>query len=334
MRSSKLHLVSFLIFIFSGFCSAQIFDGDGDFHLAVEPIFGWTSGQLNEEIYHSTNKNKKISLLEWERNLWLYGVKVETQYKNFHLDLGFDTSIRKKCGEMRDSDWLNTANYDMKTTYSVGDVEAVENYDCKASFSFDAVKTKDFYISPEVSVQYQYDSFSRGRDAEGWYGQSDTSSDKKDHWWYEEEAKHYPSAYYWSEEKQKYVHQVLGGVDYFRHSVFTWAGLKAGFFIEKLQIDLEMMVSPFCYLSSKDTHEQGNIFRFIQQDYFSAGKLALGLSYPLNKFLELNLNSEALATKNLKSNLYDEGWHLNKTQPGGSTTFAITTRLGCRVKIF
>ena len=38
-----------------------------DFHLSIEPTFGYATGQLDEIIYHSSDKSKKISLLEWER---------------------------------------------------------------------------------------------------------------------------------------------------------------------------------------------------------------------------------------------------------------------------
>lgn len=323
-----------ILSIFSGVSTAQIFKTSNNFSLTMEPVIGYASGVENEIIYHSTDKTKKISLLEWDRNLILYGFDLQSQYKAFHFDIGFNTSVRMNCGQMKDSDWMNKAEYEMKTTYSVGDSKALENYDCQIGFGFDLKRNKFLFIEPFIQVQYKFDSFSRGKDAEGWYGQSDYSSDHKDHWWYDAEAKHFPSEYYWSEKKQKYVRQVLGGIDYYKHSFFTWSGLKSGFNAGRFCINFDLMFSPFSYFSSEDTHQAGNIFRFIQYGYLSAAKCGIGVSYQLNDVIVLALKSEILNVKKMKGDLYDEGWHLNKSQPGGSSSSSFTTRFGCKIKVY
>ncbi len=307
-----------------------------DFSLTVTPTVSYSQGVLNEIIYHSRDTSKKISLLEWERNVWLYGLDISTSYKRFHGDLSASSALPLSTGQMKDSDWLNTNDYSMKTTYSVGDIDSEGNYDVSLSLSFDAVKTPDFYLSPVISAQYAFDSFSRGKNAQGWYGQSEYSSDGKNHNWYDDEAKHFPTEYYWSEEKQKYVRQVLGGIDYYRHSFFSWLGLNAGFTLKKISMDFQALIAPFIYFSAEDTHHgasSDSIYHQIQYGYFSYFKISTSLFYQLTKNLQLGITTRILSGQTLKGDLYSD-WYLNQYQPSGASTFELTTSLACKIKIY
>ena len=327
----------FLCFLLAVFpLHAQIFQNH-DFHVAIMPTFAYSSGILNESIYHSTDPNKKISLLEWERNLWLYGVKITSSYKKFHFDTASESSLPLESGEMRDSDWLNTANYAMKTTYSVGQNTIDKNFDANLSIYYDFELARGFYISPKIQAQYAFDSFYRKKgDSRGWYGQSDYSEDGKNHWWYEDEAAKYPSEYYWSEEKQKYVRKVLGGIDYYRHSVFLWSGFDVAFKIARLKMDFSFMISPYTYLSAEDRHHTSgddNVYHHIQSDFFTSFRLELTSSYELSEYADLVLNCEFLFTNEMRGDLYEK-WHKNTSQASGGSTKSSTARLGVRVKIF
>jgi len=303
--------------------------------LSVTPTFGYSQGVLNEILYHSRDTSKKISLLEWERNVWLYGADISSSFRRFHADLSFSSAVQSCSGEMRDSDWLNTNDYSMKTTYSVGDIEAEGNIDLSLSLSFDALKTSCFSLSPVVSVQYEYDSFSRGKDAEGWYGQSDYSSDGKMHNWYDGEAKHFPTEYYWSDDKQKYVHQVLGGIDYNRHTFYSWFGLRASFLVGKFSLGIQFLVSPYTYFSAEDTHHgssSDSVYHLIQSGSFSYYKVSSDFSYEISRIFSVTLSTEMLFGETLKGDLYSD-WYLNTLQPSGGDAFAFTSKLGCRIRI-
>ena len=113
-KLSTLILLSF----FATAASAQIFP-DKKLHVSVVPIFSYSVGQLGEEIYYSVNSSKRISELEWERNIFLFGANADIKYRQFKWSIGAASSLfEQKSGDMRDSDWLNESDYSMKTTYS------------------------------------------------------------------------------------------------------------------------------------------------------------------------------------------------------------------------
>ncbi len=306
-----------------------------DFSLSLTPFVAHSEGGLNEILYHSRDNSKKISLLEWDRNVWLYGAAAECSLSRFHAEFQADSAVQINCGEMKDSDWLNTLDYSMKTTYSVGDIDSTGNYDLSLSLSFDALKTEGFFIAPVFSAQYSYDSFSRGRDARGWYGHSEYSSDGKNHNWYDEEAAQFPSEYYWSEEKQKYVRKRLGGIDYYRHSFFSWAGIKVGFSAYRFSFVFDALVSPFVYFSSEDVHHgssSDSIYHAIQTGNFAYSKISSKIAFSINKRFDIVSKISFLFGKTLVGDLYSD-WYLITDQPSGADIFESTLYLGCRIKI-
>lgn len=294
-------LLSFLIFSLQN-AGAQIFgekesgENTGKFHLSVAPLFSYTSGHLGEYLYYSKfdDDSKKASYLSWDKKIFLYGAEIEASCSRFHFDTSFLTSIRNlKSGIMSDSDWKNTSDYSMKTTYSVGDNKAVENYSVVSGIYYDFDVLENLSLSPMISFQYDYDFFSR-EDAEGWY------SDGK-HWWYDESSVHYPRV---NPETGK--RQYLAPIDYYRHSFYTWAGVKARYKIcKKADFSFDFLASPFAYFYSMDTHWAKNSekqwyakhSRQIQSAYFPALpalKMNAKLSLALSKFFDMNISASGL----------------------------------------
>ncbi|WP_147615856.1 hypothetical protein [Treponema pectinovorum] len=294
MKRFILFFIAFSLFFQTKIVS-QVFKNT-DFSLSVSPAILYTSGYLGEILYYSKSydESKKISFLEWQKNLFLYGAKIESRYKRFHFDSSFYTSIRGlNSGVMKDSDWLNTENYEMKTTYSVGDNKIAENYDFGAEFYFDFNPKKNITISPSISVQYQYDSFKRG-DSKGWYGESKYSKDGKMHWWYEEQAQEFP--YYDTNTGKNYK---LAGADYYRHSVLTWIGIRFAMKIsENFKINYGFEIAPFSYFYAIDTHWgrdnstmqfYGKHYKQIQYGIFPNIKMSLSSTIKLSDFFDINL---------------------------------------------
>lgn len=327
------------VFLFSFNCvgiSAQIFNkAESPFHISAEPLLGYKNGVLEESIYRSLYKNSKISLLEWEENYFFYGINLKTQYKNLHFDLGVTSSFpEQKSGEMKDSDWQNTKDFSMKTTYSVGTNFAEKNYCAKISLYYDFFLSKRFFISPKIQAQYNYDSFYRKKGAKGWYGHAGEkfgSTDGKNHWWYEEEARKYP--YYDSSTGKTWN---LAGIDYMRHSVYIWTGISAGFRIENLCFDLGFMISPFTYFSAEDRHHTGtgedNVYHEIQQDYFTSIKFSGNCLCDISKSFAVGGNVEWLYAANIKGDFY-LGWAKSE-QPSGASAKDITFSLFAQIKFW
>ena len=70
--------------------------------IKIEPYAGFTNGTLEEILYYSFPSDKKISLLEWERKLFIYGAELKTAFKNFNLNADFETAPQNaKSGQIR-----------------------------------------------------------------------------------------------------------------------------------------------------------------------------------------------------------------------------------------
>jgi len=357
VRSVKIFFSS-VIFFFSIFsANAQLFDFSGkeiakNFHLSVEPTFSYTAGHLGEILYYSAPSDKKISYLEWDRNVFLFGTRLLTSYKNLHLDFSFSSSLfEQTAGTMEDSDWLNTNDYSMKTTFSVGDNEAVENYEADFKIYYD-FKTSDWLtFSPIVSVRYNYDSFERRR-AEGWYGDYKHSADGKNHWWYDDEyATHFPYTYY-SDEKGRYVTRKLAGIDFFRHSLFTFFGFNTKISpSSRLIFDFCFLISPFSYFYAIDSHHAQDSstkemykkhYRMIQFSYFNLLSIGTGAFFSVTKIFEISLRANYLFTFEIErgtlfSDTFDgakQDNYYNTGQDSGVEFENFTVTLGLKVKIF
>lgn len=328
----------FVFFLLLTSMHSQIFSAKDkkSFHMNIEPIFSYSNGTLNETIYRSADKAKKISLLEWERKFFMYGVNINAEYKNFFIDFGLLTSFRNvKSGEMRDSDWQNPSDYNMKTTYSVGANYAEENYDASISMGYKIKPVKNFFIAPKIQFQYMYDSFYRKKGAEGWYGQAESkfgSLDGKYHWWYEKEARKYP---YMDPETGKTW--TLAGIDYERQSLFAWAGFSTSAKIYNFSASVDLLCSPFTYFYAEDRHHTGtsenNVYHEIQYDFFSSYKISLGLNYEISRFFTINFGTDFLISKNIKGDLYID-WAKLENQSSGASFKTENIKLGCKIMIF
>ncbi len=338
-KLSTLILLSF----FATAASAQIFP-DKKLHVSVVPIFSYSVGQLGEEIYYSANPSKRISELEWERNIFLFGANADIKYRQFKWSIGAASSLfEQKSGDMRDSDWLNESDYSMKTTYSVGTNNAVANYELTTSFSYDFDATSFVSFSPIIAVMYDYDSFER-RDAEGWY-----SSDRK-HWWYDDSSTHYPYTY-WNDEKGRYVTRRLAGIDIFRHSLFTWLGFSTKIKpFSKVNFDFEILLSPFSYFYAIDTHHAKNTngewwekhYKMKQLSYFNFLSLSPRVNFIINSIFELSLEtSYTFNFESARGSLFLDFWEndpqdefYKSGQDSGMSLENFTVTLGIKIKIF
>ena len=275
--------------------------------IKIEPYAGFTNGTLEEILYYSFPSDKKISLLEWERKLFIYGAELKTAFKNFNLNADFETAPQNaKSGQMRDSDWLNTNDYSMKTTYSQGTNFSKEYYSAEVSFFYDIKAAKNFTVSPVLSAEYSYDSFYRKKGAEGWY------SEDCRHWWHDSSSKHYP---YYNPETGKTLK--LAQIDYLRHTFFSWTGikfrLKPG---QKIEFALSLFTSPVSYFYSIDTHYAQDKstklmykkhYRQRQLSYFSNARLEVEAQLRLCKSFFLTAGFEtAFNFKTDRGDLYSD----------------------------
>ncbi|WP_296668385.1 MULTISPECIES: omptin family outer membrane protease [unclassified Treponema] len=309
--------------------------------IKIEPYAGFANGVLEETLYYSSPSDKKISLLEWERKLFIYGAELKTAFKNFNLNADFETAPQNvNSGQMRDSDWLNPNDYSMKTTYSQGTNFSKKYYSTEVSFFYDIKAAKDFTVSPVLSAEYSCDSFYRKKGAEGWY------SEDCRHWWHDSSSKHYP---YYNPETGKT--SKLAQIDYLRHTFFSWTGIKFRLRPEqKIEFALSLFASPVSYFYSIDTHYAQDKstkimykkrYRQRQISYFNSIKINLDTALSLSKRFDLNLGLETLFNiKNGRGDLYSDyhsgsyqGEYIDLGQKTSSTLKSIKAKIGCTVKL-
>ncbi len=310
-----------------------------NFNISIIPQFSYTNGTLQEIIYYYQPSDKKISILEWERNFFTFGAQVNSNYKNLHLDFSFATALKNSlCGQMRDSDFLNEKDYSMKTTYSVGDNYSKDFYSADCSIYYDFNIAGFIKFSPVAQIQYNYDSFYRPT-AEGWY--SDGS-----HHWNDPSSTKYP---YHNETTGKTYR--LAQINYFRHSLFAWSGLafsvKAG---EKIRFNICALTSPFAYFYSIDTHfaqdkATKKLFekhtRMEQNSIFNYLKMNLQIFVQLTNKIELKLGFETLFNiKTDKGTLYTDYYldtkqddYIKLDQKTSSTEKSSTATVGIKIKL-
>lgn len=260
--------------------------------ISIEPICSYSFGQLDEIYYYpeSYDGSKKISLLEWDRNVFLFGANIHSSFKNMHASAQALSSIpNQKSGTMDDSDFLNTDDYDIKTRYSTGANNAAISNAFEFSLGYDFKTTHWLSFSPCASIQFFYDSFER-KTAEGWYNMSNG-------WWYDEDSIHYPRTFTNSDGKT--VTQKLGEIDFMRKSFITWLGFSAiAEPAKKFRIRFGFQISPYAFSKFIDTHmaqdkltkeKFGIHTKMIQSSYFNLLSLFAGAEYDICDRISLTL---------------------------------------------
>ena len=303
-------------------------------HFSLETHGGYTGGCLSEIIYHEKDPSKKISLLEWDRNLLFLGIGAHLFIGQFQIQAGLDYGVSRNLGKMEDSDWLNMQDYGMKTTFSTGDTDSLKNYQTDFSVFFEFPLEKSVSLLPVFNVQYAYDSFSRGKDARGWYGHSEYSSDGKHHNWYDEQAKEFP---YVETDSKGHEHRYrLGQIDFNRHSVWIWAGLEARMKVGQVDFSIGLFSCPFAWFCAEDTHYSSggtSVIHLVQKTWFDSLKFTADFSYRFNQRLSLVVNGSFMTTQESRGDLYDD-WYYNGRQETGTKTVGYSVKTGVRVNIF
>lgn len=233
--------ISVFLFLNSASCFAlSIYNT----HFSISPLYQLQNGCLNEYVYDTDSSDElyKLSELNWKlKNLSYAGFQSSFGYKNLFFDLNFLYAIPKKSGNMEDSDWLNSSDLSMKTTYSISENTNNMSAIFKVNFYYNFEIINNLTVSPVISAQYNYYDFS-ARNAEGWYG--NYSSPKVS--WDDKDA-----VYFSSDE--------LGGIDYTRSTILGSLGAKIDYkFLDYFCASFTLKTSPYTYVQSLDTHFADN----------------------------------------------------------------------------
>ena len=276
-----------------------------DFFIA--PYTGVMFGKLGEYLYDSSD-SYICSYLEWEEKpLCFIGLDAGLEHNNFQFDVAFDYTLPLACGKMYDSDWNEDG---IKHTYSIFESNKNTlglNTIINTQYSFPV--TENFNITPALQLQYNYYSF-EARNGIGYYG-SEAYTGQPDVWWNDESAKKYR----------------VSGIDYLRHTFFTWIGCNFDYNFGKHSIGLGLFVAPFTYTSAIDYHtDEKNLGRdfstqFIDFGLFKSYFFQLDYFCKINEKLGFIINSKLISNNIIIGKTYSNNINYSWreiNQPNGS----------------
>jgi len=235
----KIFVLIFTMIGLSRLAAQNFLNLPGDFHLSITPILAMTNGQLGEYVYTkiSDSEDKKISELQWDEKLIVsLGGAIRGGYKNIFLDISFARGFSPSdSGKMEDSDWMNSSDPTMKTTFSINENTLVSytTFNTKAGYTFRPLPW--LYLSPYAEFEYLYRLYS-GNNGYGWYGQRYNVP--------------------WTDPKAIYYKPgELCGIDYSRMMISSYIGGTVQFNLPaNFSIQLSAAISPASYQESYDTH--------------------------------------------------------------------------------
>ena len=308
------HKVFFLVLLFFLF---PVFSQSNKITFSIFPYTGLSYGCHYEHLYSGMGKENEVSLLEWKiEPLWTFGADATLKFYNLFIELGADYALPINCGEMHDSDF--EAFSGMKYCYSINELKSKQNIHTHFDLAYFFNLSEFFILKPKASVHYYYDSF-EARNGYGWYGM---------------ETKNHPLVA-WDDPRAKYYSKgQLNGVDFYRHTLLTFFGLGFSVNIQRISIDLEMLLSPYTYFYTMDTHLSKNKnyhLKEIQQSSFNQYLLECNIRYKLTDYMKLYFALSYIDGSTSRGKLYND--YITESimlsnQKSGASLKLINVRLG------
>ena len=271
---SKAFLFSFLLFLLP----LSVWSKSIDF--TIFPYTGISYGCNYEMLYASLGKEKEVSRLEWKiEPLWTVGADISLETRHFLFTLGTEYALPLECGQMLDSDYDNFS--DLKFCYSVSELKPKLTLHSHLDILYNFKIAESFSFMPEVSLYYFYDNY-EARNGYGWYGQ---------------ETKTHPLVA-WDDPRAKFYDKGgLNGVDFYRHSLMTFAGMNFLISIRRLELNLKMLLSPYSYYYTMDIHlskKRDYHLKEIQEAFFNQQFFECDILYKINDNLKIHLKGSQL----------------------------------------
>lgn len=320
----------FLPFLLILLLAPQIQAQKKNYIFSIEPFTGYTDGSIQEILYHSGSlKDKKASLLEWDKKYLTLGFVLDAKYKKIGFEAFFSSSIHSGFGQMTDSDWMNTSDPEMKTTYSIGDTTAKNNYRTGLNFNCILYQYSIFSFTLQTGLEYSYDKFYRGSDAKGFYGNLIGIRDEQGRLidvrersvpvaWNDSDAVKVPYDR-WDQTSGTWKHGHLLGIKYSQHQFYSWAGLGAKVRpLLPVEITVCALISPFSYFSATDRHNGKNFTsHMIQDSWWSAWKCTAAFQWNFKQNMALSIKADFSGTLTIRGDNYND-WYKDKYQDSGT----------------
>lgn len=288
-------------------------------------MFGVRNALLNEFVYHKNSKTGEeyyLSLLNWNlKNSMYSGLNVDASYKAFHINAGFKAFFPNNFGSMDDSDWqqdsgYHTGNSSLKTNLSEHDINFYQGFNIDISARFNFSPCTGLTLSPLAGFSYETYSMI-AKNGYGYYGYALSANN--------------PSYYGYDDIPHRYITDFSGHnvIKLEREDYYTWIGIGIGYITpnQKLQFALDLNVSPWVYIVSRDTHLERSLY-FIDfgGQAFSAFKASLFIQYNFNSIGAIKFTANGLFTTDIRgieytSSTIDGPYKRNGTMIGSASRY-------------
>ena len=268
--------------------------------LSLSPHIGFTFGQLDEILYAPDGSIR--SLLEWEEKpLINIGLSADLELNNFSIISSFEYGTKIANPQMYDSDWSDGIKY----SYTTHPLESSKEINAGLQLAYKLLSKTFISLSPAIELQYMYDSFNSGTG-------SGTRNDRQIR---------------------------VNKVDYSRHTLFTFTGIKINSDINKyISLKAAFFISPYTFQYARDYHHgTKEPYPFtaleLQDCFFSKYKFAATFSWHFTKLFTLDFYSNVIFGGTDKGTYFsdyyrDEIVRITDQQTGSklfSTKFGIAT---------
>ncbi len=305
MKRKLIVLFFTCLFFFPSFAEIKVSFGN---------TFSASFDRYGEYVYSFSGRSVR-SFLEWQAlPLWKIGLNSEIAFDDFSIKASFAYGLPVKCGKMYDSDWTSSG---LKTTYSISNNYAIQNYDFSLSLSY-KIRFSKVILVPEFTFDYYYDYY-QSNDGHGWYGSESYSKSGHEVAWNSPYARHFTK---------------LSRIDLKRNNFFMFMGM--GLIIpagDKFEIGLGTYFAAYAYTYNSDYHrdDAGRNRDFYlnsaQTSSFTRFKEVIYVNFKPFKMFSFDFTSSLLFGDIERGAL--EGYE----QDGGTDILKVNIQLGAKINL-
>ena len=274
---------------------------------SAEQTFGARLGQCKEILWRKKSSSEdyyKLSELDYDILPALYlGANICAQTKNFEIKFLSKFFLPLKCGNLRDSDWLNDLAYGngdtaTKTDYSIHSLAlkptnaGLVGYDLELQAAGRFYPTNFLILSPVVSINAQYMSF-RAKNGIGYYGNYNSITRTRESW---------------SNILRRTIVDYEGKeiIDYEIYNFFLWTGIQASFMpADWITLSLASEVAALSCFFDFDHHITNDKFFFdVALSSFCAFRQSVKAEFKIKKFFSLCQTTTFMITGESHGSIY------------------------------
>ena len=316
---------------------AQLFSLGTDWHAALSPRIGISSGTVGEYIFAKKEYGwKQNSHLQWKEQIVnTYGIALDAYNGGLNFKGYFDIGLPIWCGSMEDKDWMDDSHPELNTTRSLHDLYAQGFFTTGAVLWYEFDTKLPITLAPIASSEFLYRDF-KAKNGEAWHGESAYSQTEEN--------------VAWDDEAARYFEKVCDIV-YCYQSLNTYLGLMVivkG--TPRLRTEFALLFAPYSYTYARDIHYgynkttktqyQSTYMTHTIHSFLDKVKGYAAIRYRLNNTVELGLSATYLFSDAIKADYRTKDLYTGKFSEirtnvkGGFSISELSVKLFAKVHLF